>query len=71
MRTVYLDLKNSKAAYSRSFEAWLAMLACCSVCGEHNTKGLGTDGSDGEYGGPSFCLACLKIIVERLKSDDF
>jgi superfamily II helicase len=63
-----LVLKLTEAAYQRSFEAWVEV-SLCSVCGE-SARCLCTDGSSGEYGGPSFCATCLKNILKSHIEDE-
>ena len=62
----HLFLENSRGANSREHEAWLEKGDTCSVCDKTATC-LATDGSDGEYGGPSFCCDCLKKIVRAIE----
>lgn len=60
-----LPLVVTEAAYNRTLQAWFA-LDECNMCGAM-ANCLCTDGSDGEYGGPSFCGPCLAKVQAKLK----
>lgn len=41
----------------------------CSICGGEEQYVMAADSSDGEYGGPAFCCACLEQIVAHMRSE--
>jgi hypothetical protein len=70
-RVIPIELAFDEGSHGRSYEAGLLLLKWCSVCGGELKPGMYTDGSEGEYGGPSFCIDCLKRIVSQLEAATF
>lgn len=60
-----IELGDNHSAYGRRLCAWIER-DVCSMC-LHTQLCLCTDGSDGEYGGPSFCEGCLEKIINAIK----
>lgn len=63
-------LLNTKAYFNRTFEIYLTESSMCDICGKVG-RVVCTDGSDGEYGGPSMCTECLRQLSEKLQTFDF
>ena len=70
-KTIPIDLLQAKGAYGRGHEAAILLLGVCSVCKARAKPGLWTDGSGGEYGGPAFCVDCLKDIIGKIERAEF
>jgi len=62
----FLPMTEKFSGYGRRLRAWMAT-GTCSMCGAKSVRILGTDGSDDEYGGPSFCKECLVKIIGKFE----